>query len=436
MIRPPGATRRAERKDSILRAYPTVALALLACAIGAGPSKAQTLERVTLDEAVERFARHGLPLQIARSEARAATERARQDAAWPNPTLAAAREDLRDADAEYSETTIDLAQPIVWPWRWSARRSTAEAVEREASSRFRADSAAAVSDLVETWLEAWKEERVLEVLETATGVFREADRAAEARFEEGDLSGFDLRRLRVERARYEADLAAGGVVARAARRRLATLIAPGSPVEEIGAEDPLPPVAPSPTMEAALERARAASPRLAATRAAVESARAELAAARGSRVPEPTLRAGYKEQSDGLDGLVLGLSIPVPVFDRRGAATNAARARLDEATARARLVARRVEEEVRRAVELHAALLERAEFQRERLLGEADDLLEIARVSYGAGEISLIELLDAVDAWRDALEMRVRLEAELVESEHELRRAIGGPIEPRIEEGR
>lgn len=418
-----------------MRVYSIVALTLIACAIGAGTSKAQTVERVTLEEALERFARHGLPLEIARSETRAVTERARQEAAWPNPTLAVDREDLDDADAEHTETTIDLTQPIVWPWRWSARRATADAVVREARARFRADSAAAALEVVETWIEAWKEERVLEVLETATGVFREADRAAEARFQDGDFSGFDLRRLRVERARYEADLAVARVVARAARRRLAMLIAPYSRLEEIGAADVLPRVSAGPRSETALERARAVSPRLAASTAAVEAARAELAATRGERIPEPTLRAGYKEQSDGFDGVVLGLTIPVPLFDRRGAAVSAAQARLDETTTHARLVKRWVEEDVRRAVERHEALLERAGIQRERLLGEAEDLLGIARVSYESGEISLIELLDAVDAWRDALVMRAELEADLVESEHELRRAIGGTVESLEEAG-
>lgn len=418
-----------------LRAYSTVALTLIACAIGVGPSKAQTVERVTLQEALERFARHGLPLEIARSEARVATERARQEAAWPNPTLAVDREDLDDADAELTETTIDLAQPIVWPWRWSARRAAADAVARRARARFRADSAAAASEVVDTWIEAWREERVLEVLETATGVFREADRAAEARFQDGDLSGFDLRRLRVERARYEAELAATRVVARAARRRLAVLIAPHSPVEEIGAADVLPRVSAEPESETALERARAVSPRMAASTAALDAARAEVAATRGDRIPAPTLRAGYKDQSDGFDGVVLGLTIPVPLFDRRGAASSAAHARLDETTTRARLVARWVEEDVRRAIERHEALLERAGIQRDRLLGEAEDLLEIARVSYESGEISLIELLDAVGAWRDALVMRAELEADLVESEHELRRAIGGTVESLEEAG-
>ncbi|HUP18436.1 MAG TPA: TolC family protein, partial [Gemmatimonadota bacterium] len=103
-------------------------------------------------------------------------------------------------------------------------------------------------------------------------------------------------------------------------------------------------------------------------------------------------------------------------------------AELDAALARQRLALRRVEDEVRAAVERHDALLELAELQRDRLLAGADDLLEIARVSYDAGEISLIELLDAAGAWRAALGARVELAADLVESEHELRRAIGGPI--------
>lgn len=410
-------------------------LALAALAVGANPARAQPVQEVTLQEALERFGRDGYALRIARAEARTMTQRARQDAAWPNPVLGLAREDLDAADAEYSETTIELAQPIVWPWRWSAERDAARAIEREADARFRADSAAGALELVRAWLAAWESERTLSTLETATGVFRTADRAAEARHADGDLSGFDLRRLRVERARYEADFAASRVDARAARRRLATLVAPEAGPEEMRAAGDPPAVSAPPSIAAALEKARASAPRLVAAAAAVDAARAQLAAERGARVPEPTVVGGYKRESDGLDGLVLGLSFPVAVFDRRGAAVEAARARLEEAQARLGIASRLVEEDVQLAAERHAALLERAAIQPDGLLGDAGDLLEIARVSYEAGEISLIELLDAVGAWRDALAMRAALEADLVESEHELRRAIGASIEFRDEEG-
>jgi cobalt-zinc-cadmium efflux system outer membrane protein len=430
-----GTSLSGEGKELRLRNNLIVALTLLAAAAHTTSVKAQAVEQVTLVEALERFSQNGLSLRIARAEARVNLENARQRAAWPNPAFVVNREDLDGDGSEYSETTIDLAQPIVWPWRWSARREASQAIAREAHARFRADSASAALEVVRTWASAWEKERILVVLEAATAVFRDADRAAERRYNDGDLSGFDLRRLRIERARYEANLAAAGVALRTARRRLVTLIAPDSPVTQITAADVRPAIPDRMAVDKALKQARANRARLVAASAAIDAAHAELVATRDARVPEPTLRAGYKEQSDGFDGLVVGLSIAIPLFDRRGAAVEAARARVDESVTRARLVGRLVDEEVRQAVERHVAFLERDELQRGRLLTEVDDLLEIASVSYDAGEISLLELLDAADAWRDALTLQAELHADLVESGYELWRAIGGPIDPDAEEG-
>lgn len=421
-----------------MRMIATITFVILATASGANLLRAQPTppaERVTLAEALERFARDGLVVRIARSEARASAERARQAAAWPNPVAAAAREELSAEGTDHSETLVTLDQPLVWPWRQAARGAEADARILEAEARFRSDSAAGELEVARAWLSAWVTERTLAAIAAAAEAFREADRAATARYEDDDLSGFDLRRLRVERARYESDLAAARIALRAARRRLSTLIAPGGgPEDEIAAsEDDL--EAPPPTdLQAVLALSRERRPEIAAADAAVEAARARLAGVRGERIPEPTLGIGWKEQSDGFEGAVLGLSIPVPLFDRRGAAVAAASAELDAASARSQLVRRRVEDEVRIAVERHTVLLERAELQRDRLLAGADDLLEIARVSYDAGEISLIELLDAAGAWRDALAMREELASDLVESEYELRRAIGGPIATTEEE--
>ena len=416
-----------------MRMIATLAFALLATATSANSLGAQTpppAERVTLAKALERFARGGLAVRIARAEARASAERARQDAAWPNPVAAASREELSAGGEDHSETQVTLAQPLVWPWRQSARGAEADAHVMEAEAGFRSDSAAAGLEVARAWLAAWETERTLAAVLAATEVFREADRAGTARHEEGDLSGFDLRRLRVERARYEGELAAARLALGTAWRRLATLIAPDGPEGEIAAADADLEVPPPTTLEAALALSRERRPEIAAADAAVEAARARFAGARGDRIPVPGLEIGWKDQSDGFEGPVLGLSIALPLFDRRGAAVAAAAAELDAASARSRLVRRRVEDEVRIAVERQAALLERARLQDDRLLDGADDLLEIAQVSYDAGEISLIELLDAAGAWRYARVTRAELAADLVESEHELRRAVGGSIEP------
>lgn len=404
------------------------ALALIGTSASSLPAQNEPPERVTLAEALARSARHGLALRIARSEASEAAARARQSAAWPDPILHGAREAIETDGSERSETAVDLEFPLVWPWRQSALNDAADALALEAEGRFRADSAEAAMEVARTWLAAWEGERRLAASDAAADVFREADHAATARYEDGDLSGFDLRRLRVERSRYENERARARSELGVARRRLATLIAPGGPAAEIGADDRPLEDPPAVDLAAAIRRSAEARPEIAAATAAEAAARAELAAARGERFPAPAIRAGWKEQSDGASGPTLGLSLPLPLFDRRAAAVEAARSRHDAAAARAALVRARVTDEVRAAAENRDSLLERASLQRGRLLAGADDLLGIARSAYESGEIGLIELLDAVEAWRAAQAMRDRLAAELVESEHELRRAIGGPI--------
>jgi cobalt-zinc-cadmium efflux system outer membrane protein len=68
------------------------------------------------------------------------------------------------------------------------------------------------------------------------------------------------------------------------------------------------------------------------------------------------------------------------------------------------------------------------------LLGDAYLLLSAARVSYAEGEMTLLELLDAVDADRDARLIASRLRAEAWIAYFDLVRAMGGEM-PRRSEG-
>ena len=54
------------------------------------------------------------------------------------------------------------------------------------------------------------------------------------------------------------------------------------------------------------------------------------------------------------------------------------------------------------------------------------DLLTIAQVAYDAGEMELIELLDAAEAFSDAESAVVRIQSDLWIRYYDLERAIGG----------
>jgi cobalt-zinc-cadmium efflux system outer membrane protein len=394
-----------------------------------GAAAQDTIRRVSLDEALALFARHNLELRIARAEAAATTAHARQAAAYPNPAIGVTRETLEGNGRRYDETYLTLAQEIRWPWE-RADRGRAAAAEREAGAyRVSGDSLRLAFDVKRAFAEAASAELVHDGLAEATAVVRDALEDATHRAAEGDLSGYALRRLRVERARYEADLSAAAMAARAARRRLGALLPPDSAAEvaptglPVGDPPPVEPLTSSP--------AEPAVPALAAARAAVDAARADERAVRRGRIPAPTAIGGYKSQSDGLTGAFLGLSLPLPLFDRRDGAAAEAGAATARAEAHLALVRRQAENDVRLALEAHRMSCERARLFEGELLTEPEALLRIARVAYAEGEMSLVELLDAVDAYRAARVAAVGARRDVWVTFFDLERAAGGvPVGP------
>jgi cobalt-zinc-cadmium efflux system outer membrane protein len=242
------------------------------------------------------------------------------------------------------------------------------------------------------------------------------------------LSEYELRRLRVERARYEIDLSAATLVLRAARRTLTALILPDGTRELAPLE--LPDAEPRGVpLEDVLNAARVNRPELVAAASWTAAARGARRAAGAERLPLPTLTAGYKDQSDGASGAFLGVAFPLPLFNRNGAAVAARDAAVSSAEARQVLVARQVHDDVRRAHDAYVAARESANLMRSDLVGDTDALLRIARVAYEEGEMTLVELFDAVDAFRVAHVIATEAIADLWVGYYDLERAVGAQLE-------
>ncbi|HSH75758.1 MAG TPA: TolC family protein, partial [Longimicrobiales bacterium] len=257
-------------------------------------------------------------------------------------------------------------------------------------------------------------------------VFREAARSAEERYEEGDVSLYALRRIGVERARYETLLADAELQVGSAQRALALLVAPDAGDERLAAEPlptSLPPDAEYGEPEAPVSEGR---PELAAARAEVDAEVARARLARAERVPDLTATGGFKRQSDGLRGAFLGLSVPLPLFDRGAGAVDAAEAGLRAAEERLALTRRQLENDLIRATESYETLRRRADLFLGVETGGSADLLDIALVAYGEGEMELVELLDAADAQHEARAADSTLRASLWIAYFDLERARGG----------
>ncbi len=361
----------------------------------------ETVRRVSLAAALEAFAENSLALRIARSEAAEIAGVARQSRAWFNPSLSARRDDLDRNGDEYWEENLLLFQPLEWPGRTAARYRAAAHTIEASTARFRSDSTRLAFEVREAWALAWFAEEAELTARQAVAVIQDVAEDAEIRLEEGDISAYETRRLRLERVQAEQVVAEAELRSRDARRRLAALTFPGTGIEEVGPSAGLEGLPPPVTREAALG-ALLERPDLEAAARDLDAAQADLAVARSGWMPDPTVSLGYRRQEGGFQGLSLGLDLPLPLFNRGGGNRQAADARSAAAAHRLDLQRRLAENDLLTASDRYASSRARLETAADGLLADAEALLASATAAYGENEMSLLELLDAANAFRSA----------------------------------
>ena len=385
-----------------------------------------SLVRVSLPEALRRFREESLEIRLARARRGQRVGQARQSAAYFNPSATAYHESLGGSGGDYRESVFTLEQRLEWPGATSARSTRASRRASAARAGFRADSLQAAFEVRRAYVRAAAAESRVEALRQVAEVFREAVESGRARLEEGDISGYALRRLRLERARFESALESARLTLDDERRSLTSLLG-GADSAVVVAPTALPEGSPPrPPERPEAVGAGLASARVQAARDELEAARAEARVARLSRVPDVTVSGGYKTQSGGLDGLVLSGSLPLPVFDRQGGRVQAGSAGAEAAARRLALLERSVRNEVLRSLRRYRSASRRMELIAGDLLRQPAKLLESARTGYAAGEMSLVELLDAADAYREARVTVIDLRAERWISYFDLLRSMGG----------
>ena len=399
------------------------------------PAAARTLQGVAAEEALVRRITLGealgllganLEFRIAHRVAAEAEALVLASGAYPNPTFSATHEALDGVGPRLSESYFTLSQRVEWPGLREARRTAASGRAAAARLRVAADSAALAFRVKSAYVRAARAEREARTLERVVAVFRRAGSSMEARFAEGDASLYETRRVGVERVRYEAALADALLELGATQRELALLVAPGADDLRLAPAEP-PVGVPPPVDQGDLSGpALARRAEVAASASEVRALEADLRRSRALRLPDLTATGGYKRQSDGFGGLFLGMSFPLPLWNRSAGEIRAAAERVTAEEERLALRRREVEEDVRAALAEYRSHLRRAALLTRPGAGGQADLLSIAEVAYETGEMDLAGLLDAADALSGAEAAVARMEAELWIGYYNLERAVGG----------
>lgn len=406
--------------------------AVIALSSVAVSTSAQSPRPLTLGEA-RHLARDRSPeLRAARHAADAAAARARQAGAFSNPTLSYSREQASRTGSSNSQDIVTLEQPLdISGWR-TARRDAASLRHRAAEARVEEVAARVDHDVARTYTAALAADRRATLAATAASAFERAVRVSAARLADGDVSGYQHRRLSLEAARYSALRLAAVVSHDSAAVMLRALL---GAADSVGIQWALvDTMLPAPITVAAdsLLVVALGRPDIRAVMLEVDAAIADARVARAERIPVPVLLGGYKRENVGggapLTGFVAGLSFTLPAWDRRTGAIAAATAESARRDADVASLRRQAALEVTTALAAHQSLAAQLELLRPQLGDNATAALRAAESAFGEGEIALLEWLDAVRAYHDASTLYVTLWAEYVARRAALERAIGAPL--------
>ncbi|WP_294216257.1 TolC family protein [uncultured Sphingomonas sp.] len=349
---------------------------------------------LTLAEALDRAGASSPFQDAAAAGIRAAEAQRRVAGLRPNPSIVGEAENVAGTGIyqglRSSETTVGLALPLELGGKRGARIAVAEAQIGRAGLQAVIARADLRLRVTQTYNAAAAAQRRVGIAEDQVGIAAEVVRAARVRVQAGRASPLEEQRADVARIAAEGALERARRSAEAASSNLARLL--GMPVGRLDHQwfDAVPP--PGTSRPAAATGSLA----VAAARADLDTASAQVRLARSQRVPDLTVSASARrlEQTNDV-AAVFGISIPLNVFNNGRAAIAVAEAQREQADAQRRVATLDVEQDVATAQAEAENAATTARNATGPALAAATEAARIARIGYREGKFGQLDLLDA-----------------------------------------
>jgi outer membrane protein, heavy metal efflux system len=405
---------------------PGPAPAAAAAPIGTPPSDALPASSLTLADALAVAARNNPALRGARADVDASAGALMQAGARPNPEVSFLQEGF--SRAERTSTAL-INQTIELGGKRRARLDVASYGRESASASLDEQGAVVRADVIAAFYGLLAAQRQLQVTEESAAIAaRSADLAAR-RAQAGKVSPVEATKAQVAAAGVQIEVVTARGRVDVAREKLNAVMgeARNDPLAVLGDLEAVPSVEPLSALTARLDDA----PLARIARAEMLRSNAAVSLERARRIPDVTVSAGVKRVTTGGvpdNQAVVGVSIPIPLFNTNKGA-------LLEATHKAeRANADLDRERTRLRLELTQAYanFEAAEQEAQRL---KSDILPAARVAldamsrgYELGKFSFLDVLDAQRTLFQGQSQYVRALADAHTARADIGRLVGTPL--------
>jgi cobalt-zinc-cadmium efflux system outer membrane protein len=358
------------------------------CLLLAGPASAQSL---SLDQALSAAFAHNPELAAVGREIGIAEGDRRQAGLVPNPELSWEVEDTR---RKTSTTTVTLSQALELGGKRGARIEVAEAGQAVARLELERQRNGLRADVIQAFHAALRAQTALELAQQSQALTERGLRVVEGRVKAGQSSPVEATRAQVQLAQAQAAVRraqSGRSVARQSLARLTGSAEAGFDRLDSASLSP----GPAPRAEPLLAKVeQTADWRLAAAR--IERGEASLGSEKAQRIPNLTVSLGSQYSREDRERVnVVGLSMPLPLFDRNQGNVLAAARRADQARDLRNAVELRLRSDTRSALDQWATAMGEVQAYDRTILPSAQQAVDTATRGFEMGKFAFLEVLDA-----------------------------------------
>jgi cobalt-zinc-cadmium efflux system outer membrane protein len=357
------------------------------------PTGAITLRRALALALAHHPGLHGFAWEV-----RAAEARVLQAGLRPNPELEMEFENFAGSrnfsGTQSLETTLSLAQTFPLGGDIERRRELAGLQAQMAGWDYESARLEVLTEVTQHYVALLGAQRKIRLARESLTLAEQVRNATDRRIRAGDAPPIDAARASVPVATAQVELKRAERQLQAARRQLALMWSSRETDFDVaeGSLDSLR-TPPPPERLAALV---SENPQVARWAVEISARRAEAELAKAEAIPDINARAGVKyDNADDAGALVLGISLPLPVFDQRQGDVLAARLSANAATEQRRAAERRVEAALSQAYTRMSTGFDEAVAIRDVALPPAREAFRLTHRTFEKGDLALIDVLDA-----------------------------------------
>lgn len=377
---------------------------------------------LTLSAAQEVALRLNPDLAASRREAEAAEGAVIQAGARPNPVLGM---DLEDQRSSTRTTTFALSQTIELGGKRSARVTAAEKALQLARAQIDSRQVEVRASVTAAFFSALVAQDRVRLAEASLDIARQGTDATGKRVTAGKVSPVEETRARVAEAATRVELAQARSDLQTALLQLQAAIGATYSIDSLDGDALSLPGALS--SDALLARVHDA-PAVVESRLELQRLNAVAQVESARRTPDVTVSLGSKRAAElGRNQLVLGVSVPLPLFDtNRGNLLEALRRR-DKAEDLLRATEQRVRAEASIARERQVTAAAEVRVMSSEVIPNAQFAFDAASKGYELGKFGYLEVLDAQRTLQQARAQYLRALADAHRAAAEIDRLLGSP---------